>query len=176
MSRGNIMVTAAELRARSARLQNWLGEYPEIAPLGFTADLAEVVLDAQDFRRLFAEYTAVDTIDGRKRLQATIDGIHCIAFEGAAVRTPKHGDWVLAGGMAREDVVAMPREHWSGEGYGRHISEEWLLGSGGLPKGMRNRRRILAYLIRRALADHHGYALAAGSWPLRTFPEPVPGR
>lgn len=74
-----------------------------------------------------------------------------------------------------DDVVSLPREHWSGEGYGQAISEEWLLHDGALPKGPRNRRRLLAYLIRRALADHHGYALEPRDWPF-PGPPPKPGR
>lgn len=82
------------------------------------------------------------------------DGHYRYTYEGEEHRV------VVAG-----DVVALPNEQWCGEGYGTGISEEWLFHSGGLPKAPRDRQRLWAYLIRRALADHHGYSLVVGDWP-----------
>lgn len=72
------------------------------------------------------------------------------SHEGEVIRV------VVAG-----DVVALPDEHWSCGHFADHISEEWLLGGGGIPfpGGTRSRRRLLAYFVRRALADAHGYSL-----------------
>lgn len=89
-------------------------------------------------------------------------GHHRYAVDGSEYRV------VISG-----DVVALPDENWSGGGYGTGISEEWLFHSGNLPKGPRNRRRLWAYMIRRALADHHGYELGDRDWP---FDEPPPVR
>lgn len=74
--------------------------------------------------------------------------------------------------VIEHDVIALPRENWSDEGYGRHISEEWLLGSADLP-GNKTRKRLLAYLIRRALADHYDYD--PPTWPFKGEP-PREGR
>lgn len=73
------------------------------------------------------------------------------------------------------DVVALPDEHWSCGNFGHSISEEWLLGGGSVPfpGKTKARRRLLAYFVRRALANQHGYVLEVGAWP---FKGPVPGR
>lgn len=65
------------------------------------------------------------------------------------------------------DLVALPDEHWSCGNFGDGISEEWLLGGGSIPFPGKSkaRRRLLAYFVRRALADHHGYRLEAGAFP-----------
>lgn len=57
------------------------------------------------------------------------------------------------------DVVSLPDEHWSCGGFGQHISEEWLLGGGAVPfpGKSKERRRALAWMVRAALADQHGY-------------------
>ena len=70
------------------------------------------------------------------------------------------------------DVVALPSEHWSGSGYGQEISEDWLLHSGELPKRGPTRRRILAYMIRRGLAEHYGYLLGDLAWPFPQWEAP----
>jgi hypothetical protein len=82
-------------------------------------------------------------------------GDHRYSWDGETFRV------VIAG-----DVVSLPDEHWSCAGFAQHISEEWLLGGGGVPFPGRSRarKRILAYFVRRALADHHGYQLPAGGW------------
>ena len=51
------------------------------------------------------------------------------------------------------DVIALPMEGWSREGFGRHISADWLLHSGELP-GPKARREALAAAIVRALDKH----------------------
>lgn len=91
---------------------------------------------------------------------------HRYRWEGEAFRV------VVAG-----DVVSLPRENWSGEGYGHAISEEWLFHERTrirFPGATKARRRLLAYMVRRALADHHGYALERGAWP-GPGPEPEIG-
>lgn len=65
------------------------------------------------------------------------------------------------------DVVALPDEHWSCGNFGTMISEEWLLGGGSIPfpGKTKARRRLLAYFVRHALAEHHGYELEASAGP-----------
>jgi hypothetical protein len=54
------------------------------------------------------------------------------------------------------DVIALPEEGWSLGGFGRHISEEWLL-TQARPKipGTARRRLVLATCIRAALEEHY---------------------
>lgn len=85
--------------------------------------------------------------------------VHVYSWQGERFRVAVAGD-----------VVALPDEHWSAGGFGDGISEHWLLagGDGGpawwFPGKTRSRKRLLAYLVRRALADHHGYELPASAW------------
>jgi hypothetical protein len=59
------------------------------------------------------------------------------------------------------DVVALPYAGWSHHGYGDSIEAGWILGR---PKGMGQlpgspaRRKLLARLVTRGLADAHGHA------------------
>lgn len=57
------------------------------------------------------------------------------------------------------DVIALPYNYWSQAGYGHEISVEWLLHNGKLPGQTKARRQLLAELIRKALADVHGYTV-----------------
>lgn len=56
-----------------------------------------------------------------------------------------------------DDCVALPMERWAGEGYGRSISVEWLLGNARLP-GPKARKEALAQAIVEALRLHHADA------------------
>lgn len=83
-------------------------------------------------------------------------GDYRYSFDGEVFRV------VVAG-----DVIALPNEEWSYAGFGSSISEEWLLGSGNVqrfPGRSKGRKRLLAYFVRRALADHHGYRLPVSAW------------
>jgi hypothetical protein len=54
------------------------------------------------------------------------------------------------------DVIALPEDGWSLGGFGRSISEEWLL-TQARPKipGTARRRLVLATCIRAALEEHY---------------------
>jgi hypothetical protein len=56
-------------------------------------------------------------------------------------------------------VVAVPYDGWSGDGYGSSISLEWMHHEGVLSKLPKARRQVVAELVRRGLADAHGYTV-----------------
>lgn len=65
--------------------------------------------------------------------------------------------------VVHDDVVAVPGDAWSGDGYGMAISMEWLLHEGVLNQiRPKSRRTLVAELIRRALADAHQYSVPVG--------------
>lgn len=61
--------------------------------------------------------------------------------------------------VVADDVVAVPNDGWSWPGFGHEISISWMLTTSEAPlKSIRPaRRRLIAELVRRALADVHGY-------------------
>lgn len=98
-------------------------------------------------------------------------GVYAYSYQGERLRV-----------VVASDVVALPDENWSAGGFGDGISEHWLLngGHGGpdwwFPGKTRNRKRLLAYLVRRSLAAHHGYTLSLDAWPFSPEPEPWASR
>lgn len=63
-----------------------------------------------------------------------------------------------------EDVVALPNQGWSGAGYGRLISEDWLLHSANPPLPRKGRKALAAVIAEalRLAADIDDAALAGG--------------
>lgn len=118
-----------------ADLGRWLRKRRSIAPTGLVTEE----------RALLAEVLA--EVDQRVRSPARFHGDYRVVISG--------------------DVVSLPDEHWSCGNFGDGISEEWLLGGGSVPFPGKSkaRKRLLAYFVRRGLADHHSYPLEAGAWP-----------
>ncbi len=72
-------------------------------------------------------------------------GDYLFRHEGERIRV------VIAG-----DVISLPQERWSGDGYGAFISADWLLGNAKLPGRSKARKRLLADCIVAALEAHAG--------------------
>lgn len=71
-----------------------------------------------------------------------------------------HGEVIRV--VVAGDVLALPDERWSMGGFGTSITEEWLLHEARLP-GTKVRKKVLASVLVRALASHHGQPVGAGT-------------
>lgn len=75
-------------------------------------------------------------------------------MRAGSYRFPVAGDSIRV--VIAGDVIALPEEGWSYGGFGRHISEEWLL-TQPRPRipGTKARRKMLVACVRAALEEHY---------------------
>jgi hypothetical protein len=93
-----------DLRRTLLAIADWLGDYPEVTPLGF--DGRALHLHPADFDRLFVEtnHAREPQPGGGELLTGSRDGLYFVAVRIPAPYRPRVGDWIVGSDGRRHQI------------------------------------------------------------------------